>query len=131
MLVYSSYSLPSVNVRSTTYVSISHLHIFRTEYLTQTIFPVVSTTFWMTWGLPNQRKNIMWPPCPLSIQADQHQVCSSSGRTVYHSSSTIGSLLKLISTQKVETSNNFLPTPFISSKNISNHHWGNKWCYKY
>jgi len=130
MLVYSSYSLPSINVRSTMYVSISHLHIFRTEYLTQTIFPVVSTTFWMTWGLPNQRKNILWPSAPLSIQADQHPLRSGNGRTVYHSSSTTGSLLKTDLYSKCRDPKQFSSHTIHISKSISNHHWGSKWCYK-
>ena len=130
MLVYFNFSLPSITALSTTYVSISHLHIFRTEYLTQTIFPVVSTTFWMTWGLPNQRKNILWPSAPLSIQADQHPLRSGNGRTVYHSSSTTGSLLKTDLYSKCRDPKQFSSHTIHISKSISNHHWGSKWCYK-
>ena len=127
-LLFLSHFEPHVCINISLLTCIHTLTVHK--YLTQTIFPVVSTTFWMTWGLPNQRKNILWPSAPLSIQADQHPLRSGNGRTVYHSSSTTGSLLKTDLYSKCRDPKQFSSHTIHISKSISNHHWGSKWCYK-
>ena len=73
-------------------------HMYTYSYCTQVSytnnFPGCFHDLLNDLGSAKPKKKYHVTPCPLSIQADQHQVCSSSGRTVYHSSSTTGSLLK-------------------------------------